>query len=310
MRRSIKTNGILPVPLVALLTLLITFAGGCDEPEHGPREETAGSSVEQDLLGLPGAEEARQLIDDVESFQELLTGGELTLMILLAFGVALGSVWLSRVLHRWRRKRGFTEGHLTVAAYLFNFIVLGAVGVVALRYLFERVPYIVTAALALGASVVIFVLVRDLPMWMGGVSLILRRRISEGDRIIAGDIEGTVEQVGMIRLVLRRSDGARVYLTVRALGGDSVTVSSPRREHPVEVILRRPAPFSVDDQRRVRAGAALCPYRSSVSTVEVTWLKDDERALSVRFQAWSADAARAAEAYLRRSAERDTAHSG
>ncbi|MEZ4235609.1 MAG: mechanosensitive ion channel [Myxococcota bacterium] len=175
---------------------------------------------------------------------------------------------------------------------------LWVTGLVA-RQLLERVPLVGLALVGAFGVGAVLVLARQAVQALGGMVLILGARVREGDRITVGDVAGTVEEAGFLRLRLRRPDGAIVFVPAQALDDGPVTVSSPRRTQPVRV--RAPAPDGPQAREALRRTAVLCPYRQADSEVRIERLDGDPAHVDVVLQAWSASAAEAAEAWLRRA---------
>lgn len=236
-----------------------------------------------------------------ELLARFLTSAEVLVLVGVVVVVALAFGALSRWVRAWRLRQGFTVGRLTTAGFTVNVAGLLVVVALALRLVFARAPLISSGLVLVAVAALLVTLARAAPAWAVGLGLILRRGVHEGDRLKAGEAEGVVERVGLFRIVLRRPDGARLFLSVVALGGDAVSVASPRAVYPVEVRLTRAEGIGTEERGRIRAIATLCPYRAAASEVAVTTAADDPKACVVRLQSWSATAAQNAEDYLRRA---------
>jgi small-conductance mechanosensitive channel len=278
--------------------LLATTSAGCGRLEDRLAETTTQNETTVEDVGAVLVDE---VVHELDVLRHLLSGGGLPTLVLFLVGVGLVSVWLSRTLEAWRRRRGLAVGRLTVAMFVLQIAVALVATLVVLRYLFEAAPVLVGVALFAGAVVLTTVVGRHVPAWVGGIALVLQRHVNEGDRVRTADVDGVVERVGVLRLVLRRSDGSRTFMSVAALGRDNVTVASPQRAHAVVLRIRLDSAPTEAGLARLAAIAALCPYRAGEGDVRLSRSPDDETTVVVELRAWSADAAREAEIHLRRA---------
>lgn len=234
---------------------------------------------------------------ETDAVMDVLAGGGAAGLVLFGLLVALITLWLTVAVRRWRRAG--TGNVSTFSSLLVGLRLLTAAIFISaiLRYLFDRAKIVAAAILLFGAAGALLSLGLAARRWIGGVILLLRRTIHEGDRLTVGDVDGTVERLGLFRMLLRRDDGARMFLPTGALADQSFTVSSPEQSFPVEVLLGEERPLGLAARERVALVAKLCPYRESGSDVHVE-AAEGGRVL-VRLRCWSAAAAARAEAYLR-----------
>lgn len=244
------------------------------------------------------------LLHEVAALRDVLAGSGLLLplaVVLLAWVLAAGAARLLRLARRTGyggRRPWFARVQVAVTAAL----ALWALALLA-RILLARAPLLslVLAVVFVGGALLSLAL--RLPQVAGGLLLVVRGRVSEGDRVSVGGVEGTVERVGLIRLQLRRADGSAVYLPTSLLHGQPLTVAHRERSRALEVHLERTQPFTAADREAARRTALLCPFRVLGSAVEVRSPDRRPTALVVRLQVWGEAALRDAELLLRRALE-------
>lgn len=254
-----------------------------------------------DVTAKPSPPAAPGLLDyvsrETDAVMDMLAGGGAGGLLLLGLLLALVTLWLTLAVRR--RRRSGTGNISTFSSLLVGLRLLTAAIIVSalLRYLFDRAKVFAAVVLLFGAAGALLSLGLAARRWLAGVLHVLRRTIHEGDRLTVGDVDGTVERLGLFRLLLRRDDGARMFLPVGALADQSFTVSSPEQSFPVEVLLGDERPLVAADRTRLALAAKLCPYRESGSDVHVEPAEGGR--VLVRLRCWSAAAAARAEAYLR-----------
>jgi len=246
------------------------------------------------------AELVRGAADEAHRVSEVVLGPEG-----LALLAGLGLVWAAAsglgALARRRRWGGVRQR--SVIAISTNALALVASVWLMIKLLHHAAPMIATLLLFVGASGLVFgvgLRVRD---WALGLTMVLRGRVGEGDRLTVGGLEGSVEKVGLLRVRLRGEAGEVRFVSLSTLHDASVTVASPERAYPVEVSLKPARQVDRAALARAERLAALCPYREMRSAVGVE--VDAQGRVSVRFRAWSAEAARRAGAYLRTGLEKE-----
>jgi hypothetical protein len=224
----------------------------------------------------------------------------LQLAILAVVAVLLARLGTALVRFAWRlgidseRRLAWLEGGSRV---LVGALVLYAVG----RSIAGAAPML--SALGLLALVVAGsrVFSAQLQNVLGGVGLLLRRRLRNGDRIQLGDLDGIVHSVGIARLRLTKADGSTVLVPNRMLNETALTVAREKNSVPVRVRVR----FDLEPARPMlelaRRTALLSPYRAPGSSVEVARDPSDARVMEVAVQVWAAAAARVATDHLESS---------
>lgn len=136
---------------------------------------------------------------------------------------------------------------------------------------------------------------------VGGVGLLIRRKLRTGDRIQVGTLDGVIHSVGLTQLQLIKADGATVLVPNRLLNEAALTVAREKNSVPVRVRLRFENELSNSMLEQARRTALLSPYRAPKSSVEVTRDGADGSVLEVAVQVWAAAAARAATDHLESS---------
>lgn len=267
------------------------------------------------LLTLRGAPEASPAVPagngalepfarEVSALRDVLGGGGLLLLlvaVLAGWAVVAG---VARVLSTVRRT-GY-EGRLA----WFGRVQVAVTGLVAIsvlallaRFLLARAPLLSLALAVLFAGGTLLSLAVRLHQVAGGALLVLRGRVSEGDRLIVGGVEGTVERLGLTRLSLRRPGGAAVYLPTSLLDARPLEVAHRGRSRALEVRLERTDPVTAEDRERARLIAHLCPFRVLGTDVEVFSPDARPATLFVRLEVWGEAALRDADRFLRLALE-------
>ena len=136
---------------------------------------------------------------------------------------------------------------------------------------------------------------------VGGVGLLLKRKLRTGDRIQVGALDGVVRSVGLTQLQLVKADGSTVLVPNRLLNEAALTVAREKNSVPVRVRLRFENELSSSMLEQARRTALLSPYRAPKSSVEVSRDAADGCVLEVAVQVWAAAAARAATDHLESS---------
>ncbi|MCB9697932.1 MAG: mechanosensitive ion channel [Alphaproteobacteria bacterium] len=277
------------------------------EPEPPPMPAptppaTVVTPVVAPVVVVPGIDAlADQVSTDVRRLRELLDAGSLLgLGLLVAGGVGLYALGVR--LARAARDSGFDIDRRLIGARAVAIgVIATGVTVLAARRLLDTVPLLGGLALALFLATAAVVGAQQAVRAVLGMVLVLSAKVREGDRIGIGDTTGTVEHAGLLRLRLRRADGATVWVPAHRLDLATLVVSSPRRTQAVRVRATRQAPLRADDLEQIRRSVMLCPYRQAGTELRVERADEDERTVMVQLHAWSAPAATEAERWLRRT---------
>ena len=240
---------------------------------------------------------------EVEALRGVVAGsGSLALIavVLLGWALAVAVSSLLRVARRTGyggRRPWFARVQLAATAA----VALVTLAILA-RILLARAPFLSAALLAVFFAGALLSLAIRLHQLTGGAFLVVRGRVGEGDHVRLGDIEGTVERVGLTRLHLRAPDGSSVYLPTSLLDTIRLRVAHQERWRVLEFEVYRGWAPSFADCEAARRVALLCPYRVLDSEVEVRPTADRRR-LTVRLHVWGEAALREAELSLRHSLE-------
>lgn len=221
--------------------------------------------------------------------------GVLRLLGSLAVVVILQAI-LRSLVRRWAMHPGRRDLGL-VFELVIRVLAWGTGAALVLRRVAQVAPTIAAAGAVLVAFGLAFGLGIRAQTWLLGWALLLGGRVRVGDHLEVGGIQGVVERLGLLRVLLRTDEGARVVMPTRALTERAVTLSAPDQTVPVDLRLVFDSPLDARSLQRARVLASLCPYRSwHVDPIVTT---EGPRELRVRLQTWSTDAASAAEGFLR-----------
>lgn len=226
-------------------------------------------------------------------------------MLLLAWAasraIGRGTRFVLRLGLKRRRLISTTGAMLSLLAWFWAFAAI-------LSRLLRTAPTLTLGVLTLAAVASVLVLRRQLESLAAGVSLAVRSRLREGDRIALGEFQGVVRRVGFTRVELHQADGSRLYLPNRLISTQAVTIGPARYSVPLQISLDRDRPWSAEEIHRARMLASLSPYRDPSGRVVVETSGTREHHLTVQLQIWSPRLAAAAEQHLRRQLDRHVAH--
>lgn len=85
-------------------------------------------------------------------------------------------------------------------------------------------PADILATLGVGSIAIGFACKDILQSWLAGLLLLIRQPFRQGDQIVVGKQEGTVERIEARATVIRTYDGKRVIIPNRSVYTESVTV--------------------------------------------------------------------------------------
>jgi len=297
-----------------------TTVGAAPSTEHSPRPPSMASPEPEvdalteifdepvtapEILSVAdepaAAYELEALRKDLTFPRSLFFPAMLVLAWAASRAVARGTRFVLRLGLKRRRLISTTGAMLSLLAWVWAFTAI-------LSRLLRTAPTITLGVITLGAVASVFVLRRQLESLAAGVSLAVRSRLREGDRIAIGEYQGVVRRVGFTRVELHQADGSRLYLPNRLISTQAVTIGPARYSVPLQVSLDRDRPWSAEEILRARMLASLSPYRDPSGRVVVETAGDGEHHLTVQLQVWSPRLAAAAEQHLRRQLDRHVAH--
>jgi small-conductance mechanosensitive channel len=244
-----------------------------------------------DGLGLRLLQEFDALLE----ISPLGLGLWLALLLLLAWLLAWAGPASVRMAWRLgidpRRRLGLLSSALRIAGLLVA--VLGT-----LRLLFGRAPTLgviaVVLVLAL-AGLVAPTLLRNLA---SGLALSTRMRLREGDLLRIGELEGTVRDIGLLRVDLRTIDGGVTHVPASEFDRLPVTVGSRRAAVPIEAKVIVGPEFDEPALERLRRALWLCVYRRANTEVLVAHDVESGRII-VRMDTWAATSVVEVERHVR-----------
>jgi small-conductance mechanosensitive channel len=131
-----------------------------------------------------------------------------------------------------------------------------------------------------------------------GVSLATRSRLREGDLVTIGPLEGTVRDIGLLRISLRTVDGGVTHVPAADFEREAVTVGSRRAAVPIEARALVAEGFDEQATERLRRALWLSPYRRASTDPRVIVDVETGR-IEVRIDTWAATSTVEVERHLR-----------
>ena len=224
----------------------------------------------------------------------------LAFVLVAAWTLAAGGPWVVRLLWRVgfdpRRRLGLLTSGLRILGLL-----IGVAGF--LRPLFVRAPTLGLIALVVLAALGGLIAPSQLRNLASGLALATRSRLREGDLIEIEGLEGTVRDIALLRISVRRSiDGGLTHVPAAEFDRKPVTVGSRRAAAPVEA--RALLGPTIDEQalEGLRRALWLTPYRRAETQPVLDYDPETGR-LQVRIDTWAASAPQEVEAHLRAMVE-------
>lgn len=245
-----------------------------------PAEQLQIGESAPDSLGLRLLQE----VDALRDVSPLGLGLWLMLLLLLAWLLAWAGPALVRMSWRLgidpRRRLAWLSSLLRIAGLLVA--VLGL-----LRPLLERAPMLGTGSVLLMLALVGLIAPMQLRNLASGLALSTRSRLREGDLIRVGELEGTVRDIGLLRVDLRTVDGGVTQVPASELDRLPVTVGSRRAAVPIEAKMIVGPEFDEAALVRLRRALWLCVYRRANTDVRVEHDPETRRVV-VRMDTWAA----------------------
>ncbi len=185
-----------------------------------------------------------------------------------ALAVATARVTTSLVHRIWRA--GYDPNRrLAVGLTLVRFLLTcGWIGLIMTALV---VPAFQHWSPLFGVTVAAGVILAALPALqniVAGLYLSARGDLREGDAILLGGTSGTVREVGLGRLRLRKDDGTTALIPNRVLLNETVEVQRASGRARINVTLDE-REYDADDVHQIRQLALLCPYRVASTPVHV-----------------------------------------
>jgi len=233
----------------------------------------------------------------VNGFFWILPNLAIAAVVFAVFVVA--AVLAKRAVVRFGRRRDrYDLGVLLGAFVKWGILVLGLLVVATIVFPSVQ-PADILATLGIGSVAVGFAFKDILQNWLSGLLILYRRPFRQGDQIVSGEFEGTVEHIEARATLIRTYDGQRVVIPNTDIYTRAVTVRTAfnmRRseydvgigygddvEHACRVMLE--ALGKVDGLARDPAPEAI-PWTLDASAVNIKlrWWSDPRRAEVVHAQ--------------------------
>jgi small-conductance mechanosensitive channel len=244
-----------------------------------------------DSLGLRLLQE----FDALREISPLGLGLWLVVLLVMAWLLAWGGPAIVRVAWRLgldsRRRLGLLSSALRIAGVLVA--VLGL-----LSSVLERAPMLGVIGVLLVLVLAGLIAPVQLRNLASGLALSTRTRLREGDLIRVGELEGTVRDIGLLRVDLRTVDGGVTQVPASEFDRSAVSVGSRRAAVPIEAKVIVGPEFDEAALVRLRQALWLCAYRRANTEVRVE-LDPETRRLVVRMDTWAALAVVEVERHVR-----------
>lgn len=172
-------------------------------------------------------------------------------LLLVAMRVAWRLGWDPR--RRLARLRSYAE-----------IVLLVGVGLLLAWMVFTIVPLLTTITAVAAAMVIAIALPGGVQDFSAGIALAGRSRFVEGDQIEVGPHSGTVRHIGLLRTMLRLSNGGSLWVPNREVVRSAVQVGREQQALPLTIEVPR-AELDADQRERLRQVAHLSPYRRAGS---------------------------------------------
>ncbi|KIG13830.1 hypothetical protein DB30_07543 [Enhygromyxa salina] len=234
-------------------------------------------------------------------FDALLHMSSLGLGIWLAFvlGLAWALAWAGPAIVRMIWRLGRDPRHrlgLLASALRIIGLVVGVAGI--LRPVFSRAPTLGVVAVLLLIALAGLATPTQVRNLASGLSLATRSRVREGDLVTLGELEGTVREIGLLRVGLRTVDGGITHVPAAEFDRIAVTVGSRRAATPIEAQVVAGPGFDELGLERLRRAVWMSVYRRAGSDLRLTHDPRTGR-VEVRMDTWAATAVVDVERHLR-----------
>ncbi|EDM80021.1 hypothetical protein PPSIR1_20379 [Plesiocystis pacifica SIR-1] len=227
----------------------------------------------------------------------LLTGWT----FVFALAVALAVLGPLAVRTTWRL--GFDVRHrLGYAASASRVLALGMVVLGVLRPFLSQAPTLGSAVVLLGVGMATIAAPTHLRNLGAGLALIPRTRLREGDLVTVGALEGTVRDIGLLRVSLRTGAGGITHVPAVDFDRLPIVVGSRRAAVPIAVSVPVPDDLAPATLARARRELWCSPYRRAGTELEIrheaSTGEGGKGRLSVRMDTWAATSSTEVEAHL------------
>jgi len=216
-------------------------------------------------------------------------------VIAVAWALAWGGPAVVRTAWRLgkdpRRRLGLLASAMRIVGLLIGFA--GLFG-----RLITRAPMLGLTATIVTLALAGLIAPMQLRNLASGISLATRSRLREGDLVTIGALEGTVRDIGLLRVSLRTVDGGITHVPAADFEREAVTVGSRHAAVPIEA--RVPVGPEFDDRslERLRRALWLSPFRRAGTEPRLVFDSEAGR-VEVRLDTWAATSAADVERHLR-----------
>ena len=136
-----------------------------------------------------------------------------------------------------------------------------------------------------------------------GISLMLRKRLQVGDRVVIGEHQGIVRELQLTKLQLRSSSGSTILLPTSLVNSQAIDIDRARNTVPIQLVVDVTRPNRAL-LANLRTSLLLSPYRAPGSAVVIVADPHDATRYTLGIQVWSARVSQQARAQILASVER------
>ena len=190
-----------------------------------------------------------------------------------------------------RRRLGLLASGLRMLGLLVGFVGF-------MRPVLVRAPTFGLAAVVITLALAGLIAPMQLRNLASGLSLATRSRLREGDLVTIGALEGTVRDIGLLRVSLRTVDGGITHVPAADFEREAVTVGSRRAAVPIEARVLTGPSFDDAALERLRRALWLSPFRRAGTEPQIRVDVDSGR-VEVRIDTWAAISPVEVERHLR-----------
>jgi hypothetical protein len=250
------------------------------------------------MIAPPEPTLGARLLTEFDTLRELSSLAVLlwcVFVIAVAWALAWGGPAIVRTTWRLgsdpRRRLGLLASALRIVGLL-----IGVLGL--LRPVITRAPLLGSAMIVIVLALAGLIAPMQLRNLASGLSLATRSRLREGELVIIGALEGTVRDIGLLRVSLRTVDGGITHVPAADFERQAVTVGSRHAAIPIEARARVGPEFDDRSLEQLRRALWLSPYRRADSDPQLVFDGEAGR-VEVRLDTWAASSAVEVERHLR-----------
>lgn len=246
----------------------------------------------------PATSFAGRVLAELDALRQLSGFGLLlwcVFVLTIAWALASGGPAIVRTAWRLgsdpRRKLGLLASAMRIAGLLVGFAGL-------MRPVITRAPMLGLVAIVVVLGLAGLIAPMQLRNLASGLSLSTRSRLREGDLVTIGALQGTVRDIGLLRVSVRTADGGITHVPAADFEREAVTVGSRQAAVPIEARVHVGPEFDDRCLERLRRALFLSPYRRAGTEPRIVFDSEAGR-VEVRLDTWAATAAGEVERHLR-----------